>query len=255
MGVLKQTFNSLHVTINMAGPSKESSKIKKKSKTALLLDDDEKAEKAADKEAKRQDNIVRNAKLEQILARKLNPNAVSPETTGEIPKEVAEKLKIKALKEEQAKQEAEQIELAKKEDEIANLARMNNIAAEKERKMIEWAEQKHFRKLVEEKLGNRSFLEKYLVYGVTKVCLLGIVIVLGSVLGMLIVRHQEACVNCGGLYRIKQKVLLFLILCWSLGSIALIRHSYYKFKEFMDNNEQKQKDHCEQEIRNANPVV
>merc|ERR1712071_275190 len=134
MGVLKQTFNSLHVTINMAGPSKESSKIKKKSKTALLLDDDEKAEKAADKEAKRQDNIVRNAKLEQILARKLNPNAVSPETTGEIPKEVAEK----------------------------------------ERKMIEWAEQKHFRKLVEEKLGNRSFLEKYLVYGVTKVCLLGI---------------------------------------------------------------------------------
>merc|ERR1712071_517543 len=120
MGVLKQTFNSLHVTINMAGPSKESSKIKKKSKTALLLDDDEKAEKAADKEAKRQDNIVRNAKLEQILARKLNPNAVSPETTAEIPKEVAEKLKIKALKEERAKQEAEQLDLAKKEAEIRN---------------------------------------------------------------------------------------------------------------------------------------
>merc|ERR1712071_247845 len=120
MGVLKQTFNSLHVTINMAGPSKESSKIKKKSKTALLSDDDEKAEKAADKEAKRQDNIVRNAKLEQILARKLNPNAVSPETTAEIPKEVAEKLKIKALKEERAKQEAEQLDLAKKEAEIRN---------------------------------------------------------------------------------------------------------------------------------------
>merc|ERR1712071_19340 len=120
MGVLKQTFNSLHVTINMAGPSKESSKIKKKSKTALLLDDDEKAEKASDKEAKRQDNIVRNAKLEQILARKLNPNAVSPETTAEIPKEVAEKLKIKALKEERAKQEAEQLDLAKKEAEIRN---------------------------------------------------------------------------------------------------------------------------------------
>merc|ERR1712127_1146155 len=109
MGVLKQTLNSLHVAINMAGPSKKSSK--KKSKTslkgrrdsaALPLDDDEKADKAADKERKNQANIKRNAKLAQILARKLDPNAVSPETTAEIPKEVAEKLKIKALKEEQA---------------------------------------------------------------------------------------------------------------------------------------------------------
>merc|ERR1712071_572331 len=127
MGVLKQTLNSLHVAINMAGPSKKSSK--KESKTALLsrrdsaalpLDDDEKAEKAADKERKNQANIVRNAKLAQILARKLDPNAVSPETTDEIPKEVAEKLKIKALKKEQAKQEAEQLDLAKKEAEVRN---------------------------------------------------------------------------------------------------------------------------------------
>merc|ERR1712127_1076860 len=205
MGVLKQTLNSLHVAINMAGPRKKSKTALqgRRDSAALPLDDDEKAEKAADKEAKRQDNIVRNAKLEQILARKLNPNAVSPETTAEIPKEVAEKLKIKALKEERAKQEAEQLELAKKEAEIANLARMNNIAAEKERKMIEWAEQKHFRKLVEEKLGNRSFLEKYLVYGVTKVCLLGIVIVLGSVLGKLIVGHQCVMDPCDNLDRRK----------------------------------------------------
>merc|ERR1712127_927527 len=122
MGVLKQTLNSLHVAINMAGPRKKSKTALqgRRDSAALPLDDDEIAEKAADKERKRQDNIVRNAKLEQILARKLNPNAVSPETTAEIQKEVAEKLKIKALKEEQAKQEAEQIELAKKEAEIRN---------------------------------------------------------------------------------------------------------------------------------------
>merc|ERR1712127_36876 len=122
MGVLKQTLNSLHVAINMAGPQKKSKTALqgRRDSAALPLDDDEIAEKAADKERKNQANIVRNAKLEQILARKLNPNAVSPETTAEIPKEVAEKLKIKALKEERAKQEAEQLELAKKEAEIRN---------------------------------------------------------------------------------------------------------------------------------------
>ena len=101
----------------MAGSSKKSSK--KKSKTALL-DDDEKAEKAADKEEKKQAKLVREAKLEQILAKKSNPNAVSPETADEIPKEVAEKARVKALKEEKAKQEAEQIELAKNAAELRN---------------------------------------------------------------------------------------------------------------------------------------
>lgn len=101
----------------MAGSSKKSSK--KKSKTALL-DDDEKAEKAADKEEKKQAKLVREAKLEQILAKKSNPNAVSPETADEIPKEVAKKARIKALKEMKAKKEAEQIELAKNEAETRN---------------------------------------------------------------------------------------------------------------------------------------
>merc|ERR1712071_157987 len=93
---------------------------------------------------------------------------------------------------------------------LANLARMNKIAAERERKMIEWAEQEHFRKLVEEKLENRSFREKYLVYGVTKVFFLGIVVVLGSVLGMLIVEHQSygdiEDMNCVKTRKCSQKI-------------------------------------------------
>merc|ERR1712127_457076 len=162
MGVLKQTLNSLHVAINMAGPSKKSSK--KKSKTALLgrrdsaalpLDDDEKAEKAADKERKNQANIKRNAKLAQILARKLDPNAVSPETTAEIPKEVAEKLKIKALKKEQAKQEAEQLELAKKEAEVRNQEFIRKTKeAEAERRARADDEQEARKKAREEAIKN-----------------------------------------------------------------------------------------------------
>merc|ERR1712127_181794 len=162
MGVLKQTLNSLHVAINMAGPSKKSSK--KKSKTslkgrrdsaALPLDDDEKADKAADKERKIQANIVRNAKLAQILARKLDPNAVSPETTAEIPKEVAEKLKIKALKKEQAKQEAEQIELAKKEAEVRNQEFIRKRKeAEAERRARADDEQEARKKAEEEAIKN-----------------------------------------------------------------------------------------------------
>ena len=157
--ILKQTFNSLHVAINMAGPSEKSSKIKKKSKTALLLDDDEKAEKAADKEENRQANIVRNAKLEQILARKLNPNAVSPETTAEIPKEVAEKLKIKALKEEQAKQEAEQIELAKKEAEIRNQEFIRKTQEAKAKRRAQFDEQEARKKAKEDskKMAIKNF--------------------------------------------------------------------------------------------------
>merc|ERR1712071_15246 len=121
---------------------------------------------------------------------------------------------------------------------------------ERERKMVEWAEQEHFRKLVEEKLENRSFREKYLVYGVTKVCLLGIVMVLGSVLGMLIVHHQEngniekelcdtGVIEFGWcvVRQLPKKQLFVLILFWSLGSIALIIYSYYKFKEFTENHE------------------
>merc|ERR1712071_523926 len=165
-GVLKQTFNSLHVAINMAGPSK-------KSKTALLLDDAEKAEKAADKEEKNQANIVRNAKLEQILARKLNPNAVSPETTAEIPKEVAEKLKIKALKEEQAKQEAEirNQEFIRKTQEAEAKRRAQFDEQEARRKASKKMAIKNFDKLpFFEKLGlaDEMVLEKIKKYVIIK---------------------------------------------------------------------------------------
>merc|ERR1712071_665855 len=145
-----------------AGPSKKSSK--NESKTALLgrrdsaalpLDDAEKAEKAAYKEEKNQANIVRNAKLAQILARKLDPNAVSPETTAEIPEEVAEKLKIKALKKEQAKQEAEQRELAKKEAEVRNQEFIRKRKeAEAERRARADAEQEARKKAKEEAIKN-----------------------------------------------------------------------------------------------------
>merc|ERR1712071_584896 len=216
MGVLKQTFNSLHVTINMAGPSKESSKIKKKSKTALLLDDDEKAEKAADKEAKRQDNIVRNAKLEQILARKLNPNAVSPETTAEIPKEVAEKLKIKALKEERAKQEAEQLDLAKKEAEIRNQEFIRKTQETQAKRRAQFDEQEARKKAKEdskkmaienfeklpffEKLGlaDEKVLEKIQKY----------VIIQSSLLVICVFLISQAYIRTNGIKAKQQQVVL-----------------------------------------------
>merc|ERR1712127_45645 len=61
--------------------------------------------------------------------------------------------------------EAERLERDAREKEeenlqLANLARMKKIEEE-------------FRKLFEEKMENRSFREKYLVYGVTKVIFLG----------------------------------------------------------------------------------
>merc|ERR1712071_505331 len=100
------------------------------------------------------------------------------------------------------------------------------------------AEQEHFKKLVEEKLGNRSFVEKYLIYGVTRVFLLGILIVLGRVYrGITHIIHDEIWLHP-------------LFIGWASGSIALMIHSYSKFKEFTENHEQKQKDQCELEIRN-----
>merc|ERR1712071_451946 len=82
-------------------------------------------------------------------------NAVSPETTAEIPKEVAEKLKIKALKKEQAKQEAEQLELAKKEAEVQNQEFIRKTEeAEAKRRARGDAEQEARKKAKEEAIKN-----------------------------------------------------------------------------------------------------
>merc|ERR1719469_1114337 len=113
-----------------------------------------KPRKQPTRKKKNQANIVRNAELEQILARKLNPNAVSPETTAEIPKEVAEKLKIKALKEEQAKQEAEQIELAKKEAEIRNQEFIRKTQEAEAKRRAQFDEQEARKKAKEDAIKN-----------------------------------------------------------------------------------------------------
>jgi len=128
---------------------------------------------------------------------------------------------------------------------LANLDRMKKTGAERERKMSEWAEQDEFRKLFKQKLENRSFKEKYLVSGGTKVLLLVILIVLGSVLGTLVGKHQDDSED-------RKVGFLVLIFMWSVGSIALTIHSYYKLKEFTDNHEQKQKETYNLEIRNTN---
>ena len=126
---------------------------------------------------------------------------------------------------------------------LANLDRMKKTGAERERKMSEWAEQDEFRKLFEQKLENRSFKEKYLVSGGTKVVFLVILVVLGSVLGTLVRKHQEESNS-----EDRKVVFLVLIFMWS----ALTIYSYYKLKEFTDNHEQKQKDSYKLEIRNTN---
>jgi hypothetical protein len=172
----------------MTGHSKRSSKIKPKSKTELLTDE-EKAEKAADKEFKRQANLVRATKLEHILAMKLDPNAVRSETTAEMSK-VAEKARIKAKKEEVAKQEAERIELAKKEAEERNqefirrtreieaqrIAQVDEIEARKKAKEdSEKLAMKHFDELpVFERLGltDEMVLAKIKLYVILLVILL-----------------------------------------------------------------------------------
>ena len=158
---------------------------------------------------------MRNAKLAQILARKLNPNAVSPETTAEIPKEVAEKLKIKALKEEQAKQEAEQIELAKKEAEIRNQEFIRKTQEAQAKRRAQFDEQEARKKAKEdskkmaiknfdklpffEKLGlaDEMVLEKIKKYLIIQILLL-VISVLHCILYFEIIQRHESFANGQG---------------------------------------------------------
>merc|ERR1712071_349994 len=265
MGSQKSSFNNSSTAITKTSNTSLISKTSKSSKHSKLSSNS----RTSLKRMRKSSFTIVNEKIKKGL--KSTGGIKFKRNTGKansLLSDFHQRKKVGVKSEEEKEAEKLERDAREKEEEnlrLATLARMKELAAERERKMIEWAEQEHFRKLVEEKLGNRSFREKYLVYGVTKVCLLGIVMVLGSVLGMLIVYHQEVCVRecmrralsceCIKPNVERQKVLLVLILCWSLGSIALIRHSYFKFKEFTDNNEQKQKAHYEQEIRNANPVV
>lgn len=154
-------------------------------------------------------------------------------------KKTEEEMEAEKLENEARLKDAENLRLA-------TLDRFKKMAAENERKMIKWAEEERCRKLLQEKMENRSFIEKYLVLG-TKFLFLVILIVLGLLYWDYMKNKPMESSDSSYTYLIDGSFLL------GVGYIVLTVLIYLAMKDFAENHEAKQRDSMtayELEIRN-----
>lgn len=154
-------------------------------------------------------------------------------------KKTEEEMEAEKLENEARLKDAEKLRLA-------TLDRFEKMAAENERKMIKWAEEERCRKLLQEKMENRSFIEKYLVLG-TKFLFLVILIVLGLLYWDYMKNKPMESSDSSYAYLIDGSFFL------GVGYIVLTVLIYSAMKDFAENHEAKQRDSMteyELEIRN-----